>query len=362
MKKILKITALALVSVLLLLSIVSCGKAAPADANGDCGSGLTWSYSSETGVLSITGNGTMTDFASVADQPWRNLASHTKTVTVSDGVQNIGDNAFHGFSALQTVNLPTSVATVGKSSFAFCTALTSATLPTSLTTIKENAFEGCSALTTAVVPASVTSLGANAFAYCYSLKNAAVFADVALPEGVFMNCRSLEGITLFAGITDEEINENAFRNASKTATDALRTENSNALAKVTVNYVLSDGGEAPAPTVEEGKEYGASYSIVSPTIEGYTADKLTVTGTVHGVDVTETVTYTKNAPAETTAPEEPAEDDEPVNWTTILAVVILGVVLVGIAVAAFFIVRADKKNSANASRTVRKNDNTKRKK
>jgi hypothetical protein len=37
-------------------------------------------------------------------------------------------------------------------------------------------------------------------------------------------------------------------------------------------------------------------------------------------------------------------------------------VLVGIAVAAFFIVRADKKNSANASRTVRKNDNTKRKK
>ena len=60
-----------------------------------------------------------------------------------------------------------------------------------------------------------------------------------------------------------------------------------------VNYVYEDGSKAQ-PKHTETVAYDANYSIASPEITGYTANKTTVTGKMPAEDVEETVTYTRN--------------------------------------------------------------------
>ena len=64
---------------------------------------------------------------------------------------------------------------------------------------------------------------------------------------------------------------------------------------LTINYVKAEGGQAAA-TYTQSYNYGASYSVTSPTVEGYTPDQAVVSGTMGAGNVTVTVTYTANAP------------------------------------------------------------------
>ena len=59
--------------------------------------------------------------------------------------------------------------------------------------------------------------------------------------------------------------------------------------KLTVHYVFADGTEA-APDHSETLKEGASYSVTSPTVENYTPDQATVSGTMGTADVVVTVT------------------------------------------------------------------------
>lgn len=362
MKKILRITALILLSLTLILSLASCGRGSAADAAGDCGSGLTWSYDSKSEVLSISGNGKMTDYESASDVPWINAKAYIKTITVSSGVEHIGSYAFYGTSSLETVNLPDSLASIGDYAFAYATSLKSATLPEALTALGDGAFEGCSSLVAAFVPASVTELGKNTFAFCYSATDAAVLANIAVPEGTFFNCRSISHLLLNTAITDEMVDENALTGAGVTLEDADRTESATASANLTVKYIDSDGAEVFETVVKENIAYGDSYSVVSPSKEGYTADKLTVSGNLYGKDLEVVVTYTKDAVVETAPVEndDKADDEKKITPSTIFAIVILAVVLVAIGVFAFLFARSEKKN-ASKSTTVRKNNSNDKK-
>ncbi len=359
MKKILRISALIALCIMLALTAVSCGASAPASDSGDCGSGLTWSYDSEAQSLSISGNGQMTDYESSSDAPWSKVKAYVKTINIALGVEKIGDRAFYGFSALEAVSIPDSVVTVGEYAFAYCTKVTNIALPDTLKTIENGALEGCSALTAAFIPADVTTLGDNVFAYCYSVTDAAVLATTEIPDGTFRNCTSLDKLLLNKGITEDMVSEGAFTGCEISFKDAKFTESKNASATVTVKYLDGDGNELAEAKVEADLAYGESYSIVSPAVDGYTADKLTVSGYVYGTDETITVTYTKDEVVETEAPEE--EDDKEITPTTIIAIVVLAVVLVGIAVGAFLLMRSDKKNAARGQ-TVRKNDTKGKKK
>ena len=60
--------------------------------------------------------------------------------------------------------------------------------------------------------------------------------------------------------------------------------------RLTILYVYENGATA-ASTYTANYNYGASYSVTSPTISGYTADKPTVRGTMGAANVTVTVTY-----------------------------------------------------------------------
>ena len=63
---------------------------------------------------------------------------------------------------------------------------------------------------------------------------------------------------------------------------------------LTINYKYADGTTA-APTYTENVAYGASYSVTSPSITGYTPDQEVVSGTMGAGDVTVDVTYTVNS-------------------------------------------------------------------
>lgn len=70
------------------------------------------------------------------------------SVTIPEGVTDIGQNAFYNCSSLTSITIPDSVTIIGTCAFYNCTSLTSITIPDSVAVIGEAVFYGCSSLTT----------------------------------------------------------------------------------------------------------------------------------------------------------------------------------------------------------------------
>lgn len=141
------------------------------------------------------------------------------TVTFAEGVTEIPDTIFAGFTGLTTVNLPSTVVKIGNGSFSGCTSLRNVNLPEGLETIDGYAFQDCAelkiidlpstlttigseafsgaGLTQVILPANLTSLGTSAFSNCANLETV-LLNDLleALPESVFQNCVKLPSIDL----------------------------------------------------------------------------------------------------------------------------------------------------------------------
>ena len=109
-------------------------------------------------------------------------------VTLPEGLESIGDNAFYNCISIESLEIPESVTTLGESCFDGCEGITSLhvpgnvkTIPTSAfgnmyyledltigegtTTIGEMAFISCESLMTLKLPSTLTSIGFAAFAY-----------------------------------------------------------------------------------------------------------------------------------------------------------------------------------------------------
>lgn len=91
------------------------------------------------------------------------------SVTIPEGVTQIGASAFSGCYALKTVSIPSSVQTIGAYGFAYCTALTAVEIPNGVQTISNSVFSGCERLATVKIPESVTVIGKEAFFGCTAL-------------------------------------------------------------------------------------------------------------------------------------------------------------------------------------------------
>ena len=119
--------------------------------------------------LVISGTGNMKDW-NYNGAPWYSSYSDKITsVTIENGVTNIGSNAFRYCSTLTSVVIPDSVTSIGGWAFAYCYDLTSVVIPEGVTSIAYYAFQSCSSLTSIVISKGVTSIGYNAFYNCSSL-------------------------------------------------------------------------------------------------------------------------------------------------------------------------------------------------
>lgn len=104
--------------------------------------------------------------------------SNLKTLTIGEGITNIGPNAFADCESLTTVVMPNSVTSIGNFAFARCGSLSTIVLSNRLETIGTRAFTECDALTSIAVPDGVTGIGSFAFSGCNNLVSAAIPSSV----------------------------------------------------------------------------------------------------------------------------------------------------------------------------------------
>ncbi len=197
MRKTVKLLASFALALILLLALLPGGaQAADTVDSGTCGDNLTWTLDSD-GVLTITGTGAMTD------TPWRgeHMDQITKAV-ISNGVTNIGDDAFAFCTAMTNITIPDSVTSIGDSAFAKCFALESITIPSSVTSIGGGAFERCWTIESLNIPSSVKTIGAGAFFGLYGLTHLTIASGVTMiGDYAFNYCSALTSATIPKSVT-----------------------------------------------------------------------------------------------------------------------------------------------------------------
>ena len=179
----------------LILALILCGSLcfqpglfrAEAESSGACGENgdhLRWSFSKESGILSLSGSGAMRDYLNEAP-PWNAFAGEINALSLPEGMTKIGASAFSGCRRLQEARLPASVTVLGRAAFSNCSALTKITLRSGLTEIRQDAFCGCEALVELDVPATVTKIGSGALADCAMLRTVSIRNPKAVLEKLF---------------------------------------------------------------------------------------------------------------------------------------------------------------------------------
>ena len=100
------------------------------------------------------------------------------SVTLPEGLIEIGDWAFERCTDLAEISLPKNLQRIGYSAFAGCENLTELTLPEGLGELDEWVFDECDKLTTVIIEEGLTRIGNAAFYNCDSL------STVVLPDSL----------------------------------------------------------------------------------------------------------------------------------------------------------------------------------
>lgn len=174
--------------------------------SGPCGDSVSWRLT-ENGALVILGSGDMWDYTVQNAPKW--MSSYARQITrivVMEGVTGIGEKAFFTGPYPQQIKpeeilLPKSLRRIGN--FAFTLSVYgSLTLPDGLQEIGEDAFEGCQITGELRIPGTVQRIGSCAFLDCAELES------LVLAEGVkeigsqaFARCGSLREVHIPASVT-----------------------------------------------------------------------------------------------------------------------------------------------------------------
>jgi hypothetical protein len=209
------------------------------------------------GITNVVIPGSVTNLGTSAFLGCTNLV----TLELSNGLLNIGDDAFYRCMRLSRVTIPGSVTAIGNSAFETCTSLASAvlgsgvtnvgeaafgncpkltaitvdtnnadyrslggvlfdknqatleqypagklgtyTVPASVQVIAAQAFISCTKLTGVVIPDTVTTIGSDAFEGCSSLSSIVIPDRVTeIGAGMFLGCINLIEVTIGSGVTN----------------------------------------------------------------------------------------------------------------------------------------------------------------
>lgn len=107
---------------------------------GECGEGITWEFSG--GVLTVTGDGAMDDFAENGT-PWAEHKDAIEKVAVKGSLTYIGAYAFKDCDALKEISFGSALYEIGKEAFASCDGLEKVSLPASFKVFGEGSFQSC---------------------------------------------------------------------------------------------------------------------------------------------------------------------------------------------------------------------------
>ena len=169
---------------------------------------------------------------------------YLKSITLPEGLQQLGDQAFSGNSALESVSLPSTLRVLGSQVFGQCPCLTSITvaegntwydsrdncnaviktadkelvvgcqntvIPDGILTIAPYAFYNSNEMESMPIPASVTRIGEHAFDFCSKMTAPLVLEGVQVLEPwAFYYCSGVEYMSLGSNLT--LIGKGAFNN------------------------------------------------------------------------------------------------------------------------------------------------------
>jgi hypothetical protein len=117
-----------------------------------------------------------------------------KRVTLPDGLEMLGDDAFRNCTGLEEIIFPSGLKDIGLNTLRNCTALIRAVLPAELTEIPGGMFRECTSLEIISIPGKVRTIGSSAFYGCTSLKEVTIPRSVKeILEYAFSEC---PGVTL----------------------------------------------------------------------------------------------------------------------------------------------------------------------
>lgn len=153
------------------------------------------------------------------------------SIVIPEGVTKLWGEAFDGCINLTSVTLPKSLQTMNNHVFGECTSLTSLTIPENVKVIPGALLSGCTALTSLTIPDGVTEIGGYALSECTALTEVTIPASVStIGENVFAYDESLTDI-YYAGTAEKW---------AKIAAEA------GVPASTTVHF-NSNGSKAPTP-------------------------------------------------------------------------------------------------------------------
>ena len=169
-----------------------------AETNGK--DNLHWSLS-DKGVLTVSGKGRMDNYG-YTEPPWSPVKDSIRAVTVSAGVENIGENAFSYCYSLEKVTAESGLTEIGAKAFCSCNLLREVNLPDSVTEIGEGAFKDCTALINFDVPRGMSEISKQSFYGCISLESVTVPDTVILiSRQAFFGCESLKNLKIPDSVT-----------------------------------------------------------------------------------------------------------------------------------------------------------------
>ena len=171
-------------------------------------------------TIKITGTGDMMDFSYSIKTPWKDdYLDKITSVTIDNGVTNVGSYAFYKASKLSSIKLSTKTTDIRYYSFFDCDSLTDITIPASVVTIGIDAFGNNEKLKTLTFEnnSKLTTIGNSAFEQS-SIESLTIPASVvSIDNYAFYKTKTLRSLTFENNSKLTTIGDYAFIDSSITS-------------------------------------------------------------------------------------------------------------------------------------------------
>ncbi len=188
---------LSLICVFAFITVVTAFSVSAEIMSGNCGANgdnVKWEFDTESGVLTISGNGSMANYGDGDGK--------------CDGEDDrYSPSFFSKRECISTIVIKNGVTSLGRSAFRCCTNLTNVIIADSVKEICDYAFSGCTKLTNITWPDSINSIGSYAFSDT-GLKSVFLKNIDVIENAAFISCNSLIDVVLENVQNIGELNSN----------------------------------------------------------------------------------------------------------------------------------------------------------